>query len=438
MSFTRFARTRSVRTAVALAVVALISSCSTPLAWQSYSQEVDLSTLTPAQWQEDLAFLRTELPARNPHFGEDPQMGQAFDTAAQAVLASIDSTTTAEKMVVELARLIALVGEGHTSLNALPDNYFPVIATWFADGFFVSGADREYASTIGARVVGIRDASGTALSTAELEPILNSVISADHPNGYRPSHAQVLSDPLLMRGLGLADETGLTYRLDHGSGIEEVTVAEKPGSQIEVVRATDDAPNTPLAARSGEPNWYTRTGLNDSVIYLRYDDCRMDAMGLFGEVLNELKRSSVERLIIDIRGNSGGISIPGSRFARQLSGIIGLDDPGDIFVLIGPGTFSSGMMFAVDLMDNTNAFFAGQPLAERPNSWGEVKQFQLPNSGLYVGHSTRFFRYGRGKDLRLDADGVLVPDEEFVIARTFEQYRLGIDPVVEQVLSYAR
>jgi hypothetical protein len=53
-----------------------------------------------------------------------------------------------------------------------------------------------------------------------------------------------------------------------------------------------------------------------------------------------------------------------------------------------------------------------------------------------VGHSTVYFRYGRGKDLRLDEDGNLVPDPDFRIMPTFADYESGIDPVLEAALDY--
>jgi hypothetical protein len=422
--------------ALAIGALVVLSGCSTPYEWEPYPEQTALERLTAEQWRQDVEYLRTELPERNPHFREDTGMASAFDEQAQALLASIDETTSASEMIAGLSHVLALVGEGHTGLNTYPTTYFPLIAGWFSDGFYVAGADAEYEDLVGARIVGIDDASGTDVALSQLEPMLNSVISVDHGNGYRAAHGSVLVDPYLTRGLGLADATGITYRLDNGTGVFEATIAEKPADELSIVRASDDAPNTPLAARSSDPNWYTRA--DDSTIYLSYDDCSTDAMPLLQGVVNELKRSTVDRLIVDLRDNSGGASAPGTWFASQVSGIPGINRDGGIFVLIGPDTFSSAMMLAVDFMDKTDALFAGKPLAESPNSWGEVKRFPLPNSGLMVGHSTRFFEYGRGKELRLDEDGNLVPDDGLRIERSFSDYANGVDPVAEEVLAYGR
>ena len=425
-------------TAVAVVLVTGVAACSTPYGWVAYPEASALELLTAEEWRTDVEYLRAELPERNPHFREDPAMAAEFDAEAETLLASIDAGTTPAEAITGISRLLALIGEGHTSLNTYPTSYFSVIAAWFADGFFVAGADREHADIVGSRITGIRDATGSDLSLADLEPILNTVVAADHENGYRPAHGQVLVDPYLMRGLGLASESGLTYLLDQEGTPMARTVGEKAGTELDIVRASDNAPNVPLAARSADANWYTRTGTAERTIYLSYGECRSDAMGLFQGLVGELKRTRVERLIVDLRRNSGGTSVPGSWFAAQLSGIQGLNREGGIFVLIGPATFSSGMMLAVDLMEKTDAIFAGEPLAESPNSWGEVKRFPLPNSGLMVGHSTKFFTYGRNKDLRLDEDGNLIPDDGFYIERSFAEYENGVDPVVEAALAYGR
>ncbi|MFP4483635.1 MAG: hypothetical protein ACLFO1_02145 [Spirochaetaceae bacterium] len=421
---------------VAASVLLLMTACATPYQWTSYPADQTLESLTAAQWQEDIAYLRAELPDRNPHFHEDPDMAQRFDESLAVLEDRVDVNSTPGDVITGMARAIALIGEGHTSINASPDSYFPVIAGWFADGFYVAGADREYEEILGTRILGVRAADGTDVPLPGLEELVNSVIAADHENGLRPAQGNVLINPYLMRGLGLADGAELTYLLEIDGAQEAYTVEERAGADLDIVRAKDDAPQEALVDSSSEPNWYTRTGPDDEVIYISYDSCEMAAAGFFQAVLNEIKRTEVERVVVDLRANSGGVSFPGTWFASQLGGIPRVNRDGGLFVLVGPRTFSSGMMMAVDLMDKTDALFAGEPLAENVDAWGEVKRFPLPNSGLMIGHSTRFIRYGRWKELRLDEDGNIVPDEGFEIRPTFGDYENGRDPVLEAVLAY--
>lgn len=417
---------------------ALIPACTTPYQWTSYPEAAELDSLTADQWRADIEYLRIELPRRNPHFEQDESLAIAFDQTAAEIADGIGSTVSSDEMVVQISRLLATVGEGHTSINASPLTYLPMLVRWLADGLYVAGANREYEEMLGCRVAGIKRPDGVTIDLDRLEQILNPVISVDHPAGFRASHNSVMTNPRLMRGLGLADDSGLVYLIEQpdAPGTAEVLVTEHTPEELDIVRVYDDADTVPLSRTSQDPYWFVRTGTEFDVIYFRYDECTFDAFGLLRELRSELASDPPDRLIIDLRYNSGGNSIPGTWFARRLGRIESLANDGSIFVLIGPNTFSSGMMFAVDLMDRTAAIFAGSPLAESPNSWGEVKRFPLPNSQLMIGHSTKYFAYADGKDLRLDEDGVLVPDPGFEIVPDIEEYSAGRDVVLEVALTY--
>jgi hypothetical protein len=69
----------------------------------------------------------------------------------------------------------------------------------------------------------------------------------------------------------------------------------------------------------------------------------------------------------------------------------------------------------------------GEATGGEPNHYGEVKQFKLPNSGITVRYSTKYFHW-------LDEDvNTLEPDQ--VIAETFAAYRQGNDPVLEWIFN---
>jgi hypothetical protein len=415
--------------------VLLTAGCATGYQWTSYPPGDRLAALSAEQWQEDVAFLRSELPRRNPHLRTDPELGARFDARARELADAALAGADANEIVTGIAQLLATLGEGHTAINASPEVIFPIRVHWLADGLYVVRADREYESALGGRVIGVKTAQGSIVGVRELESTLNTVISADHPNGYRLAHGQVVQNPYLMRGLDLADRDGLRLVIRTDEGEATVLVAERRYSEVDAVSLAEQREHAPLSARDPGRNWWTRTGTDNEIVYLSYDSCRMDAYDLFRDVLAELAHDDVSRLIVDLRENSGGISLPGTWFANQLTDVEKLKAPGAIFVLIGPRTFSSGMMMAVDLMAKTDAVFAGEPLAESPTSWGEVKRFPLPNSGLMIGHSTRLVRYGGGKNLRLDDDGNIVPDPGFQIVQSIDEFMRGVDPVFEAAVA---
>ena len=50
------------------------------------------------------------------------------------------------------------------------------------------------------------------------------------------------------------------------------------------------------------------------------------------------------------------------------------------------------MMNAVHLEQETQVLTVGEPTGGKPNNFGEIKTFSLPNSGLTVRYSTKYIQ----------------------------------------------
>ena len=100
------------------------------------------------------------------------------------------------------------------------------------------------------------------------------------------------------------------------------------------------------------------------------------------------------------------------------------DEPGQLFVIIGRGTYSSALQNAITLSSEYNATLIGEPTGGKPNHYGEVRNFDLPNVGLRVWYSTRYWRnYPEGDPLSLE------PDVSAVL--TMADLLAGRDPALE-------
>lgn len=84
------------------------------------------------------------------------------------------------------------------------------------------------------------------------------------------------------------------------------------------------------------------------------------------------------------------------------------------------------MLNAFDWQQRTNAVLVGEPTGGKPNGYGEVRDFFLPNSNLRVVHSTRLFQILPGDPPSLFPS--------INIAPMIEEYLAGRDPVLELVL----
>lgn len=106
-----------------------------------------------------------------------------------------------------------------------------------------------------------------------------------------------------------------------------------------------------------------------------------------------------------------------------------LSDKGRLYVLIGRGTFSSGMMAAVGFRQDFDAILIGEPSGSPPNEYGEVKTLILPNSKIEIRYTTKYFR------LLEDSDPVsLEPD--VLVQPSMADFLGGQDPVFGAAVNY--
>jgi C-terminal processing protease CtpA/Prc len=139
--------------------------------------------------------------------------------------------------------------------------------------------------------------------------------------------------------------------------------------------------------------------------------------------LADIDAHAVDRVVLDIRTNSGGNS---SVIAPLTAGLKARPTlRSRIFVLIGPETFSSGQLAAWEFRRQLGATLVGEPSGEALNSYGEVKVFTLPHSQLRVQYSTKYFRLGK--------DDLL--DPQIRVAATLEDVLAGRDPVLDAALA---
>jgi C-terminal processing protease CtpA/Prc len=99
---------------------------------------------------------------------------------------------------------------------------------------------------------------------------------------------------------------------------------------------------------------------------------------------------------------------------------------GSTYVLIGRRTFSSAILNAIDLKKQTSAIFVGEPTGGKPNHYGEVQMMRLPQSGLPVTYSIKYFRV-------LDDDPESLEPDIFV-EPGISDYLEKTDPVLNYVL----
>jgi C-terminal processing protease CtpA/Prc len=175
-------------------------------------------------------------------------------------------------------------------------------------------------------------------------------------------------------------------------------------------------PTGPLAFRQYPLAFYWSTAfywyevLPDArALYIQYNCCANTPGNSFASFARNLFASAdtqaLERVVVDLRGNGGGDSSVMEPLLDGFKSRPALSAKGHLYVLIGRGTCSSGMMAALSLWHEFRATLLGEPTGGKPNAYGDVRTFSLPNSRLVIRYSTkRFQRMTTGDPPSLNPD----------------------------------
>ena len=400
------------------------------------------------QWREDLAYLARELPRRHKNLFHTMRREQ-FDSAL-AVLDRKLPTLARHQVVVELARIVARVGDGHTNLAPTRDpkigfRTYPVKLYFFKDGLFVRSASREQADIVGAKVLRLG-----RLATAQAYEAVRELIGRDNEMNARFMAPLLLVMPEILHAIGAIDDPENAPLLLEQDGARTVAVLRPSGLAAMMPSDTDvswapeagwvdmrgiDGSRTPLWLR-GDPRDHLRLEYlaESRTAYVQFnkvgDEPEETIAAFAGRLRAFVDSGTVDRVVLDLRLNRGGDGTLNQPLLLSLIRSPKLEGPGRLFVLIGRSTFSAAQFLVHDLEEYTDAVFVGEPTAGKPNSYGDSRRITLPNSGITVRASILYWQRGHP----LDARQWKGPDVAAEL--TSRDYRANVDPAMREVLAY--
>lgn len=219
-------------------------------------------------------------------------------------------------------------------------------------------------------------------------------------------------------------------------------------------------------------HYWKKLNQQSAYLYLDHFDVPPDEFEEFiDSTFEDLKRSSIENLVIDIRNNPGGNTDTVIYLSRYLANkpfrlvsamqeklneenrgwfnykgdvgeIISTQwedweqpvDPdkrftGKTYVLIGPISYSAAIVFATTVQDNQFAELIGEPTGGYANQSAQGNLFNLPHSQLRAYISTRLLVRPSGDTQR----SFVIPDHQ--VKTTAELLASGRDTAVEKALA---
>ncbi|MEO1232995.1 MAG: hypothetical protein AAFZ18_29295 [Myxococcota bacterium] len=374
------------------------------------------------RWDQDLTFLDEALRACHPDPFRRVDVA-SFEARRDEVRSRLESTPDAE-VPVAMAAWVAQLGDSHTLIPLGPrwtgTPVLPVRFQWFEEGLFVVAADPAREGLVGARVDAFDGLASDQASQAAAR-----VIPHENPAWLLHQTAEHLILGHLLAGMGVLDAPdSVTLDLTQDEAPRKVKI---PLGQT--IASLPDRPEGPLAyRRPGELHWF-HYDAEEQLLYVQYNRARERREGEFEELSREVfalaDREPIARFVVDLRFNGGGNSQIFEPMLEALKSRPKLNRPEVLFVIVGRRTFSSGLLNALQLDRETRATLVGEATGGKPSHFGEVRAFSLPNSGLEVFHSTRYF------DLESEAES-LTP--EISVRYTAADYFAGGDPALGAIL----
>jgi hypothetical protein len=322
--------------------------------------------------------------------------------------------------------------DGHTGIFPFsPEDetlLYPLRWWQFSDGLVITAARPPYENLVGSRVEAI---AGRPID--EVIKLIEPLAPRDNPSNllaFAPLYLRVSN---LLAGLGVIDEPGPTV----------FTLVDRDGTRRDVtieptVPVIDDdwdsglphrlaATDAPWLRDHDTTLWWSF--LDDSgTLFAQFNHVRGDATSVITELRERAQEADVERVVIDLRHNSGGDNTTLAPLELALRDPA-IDRPGRLFAIIGRVTFSAAANFATDLEASTSVTFAGEEMGGSPNLYGDTRPVSLPDSGQTLYMATRYWERSTPDDARITIEPDIPAD------LSSDDYFAGRDPVFEAILA---
>jgi hypothetical protein len=378
--------------------------------------------LTPRQWREDLAFFAHEIGARHGNAFHAISR-RRFDSLATALDQRLEHLS-GDRAYVELDRLANLIGDAHTFIEIpVASPRFPFAVRGFGAEYRIVAVGPGNERMLGARLIRVED-----LPISSVIQRLWSLTPTHENRSLRQARAEgFLSSGLILHGVGLIPgREAVRVTLENDARREFRTSVRASADSTDGDSWKDAFVRTPLFAQQPGESFWCQSLPDSRAVYCNfrgYDSLPARAAAL----LALIRKVRPEKLVIDLRQNAGGDYELGLQSLIEPLSRLDVSRRGRLFVAIGGNTFSAGMANAAQFRARLGAILVGETIGETPNSYQEPRELRLPNSHLIVRYSTRYYRFvERGPN-------AVIPDHR--VTQTWAEYRGGLDPVLEWILS---
>ncbi len=387
-------------------------------------------------WRGDVQFMRGELPKR--HFNLFAEKSEREFRKEMKSVAKHCRKSSKFELAVRLQQVLAGMGDSHTAINIVPylnrQRILPIGLVGFGNDYVLLATKPQYARLLGWNLVEI---NGQKIE--EVAEKFCTLLTVDNVSNVRNVVPKLLAycDLHNFFNTVAGDTALLTFERDGRRESVEMTIGTYD-EEYETLNPKKMA----MCLRNGR-QLFSESLIDDgSIYYVQYNKCwsreleaqygnpkvagQLPSFQEFADrVLETIRKGKMRKVVFDLRYNSGGSSAQFTALVEKLIAEHRQHPDLKIYGVIGRSTFSSGILNALDLKQKLGACLLGEQTAGKPNHYGEVRSFKLPESGIEVCYSTKYFKMVE------ENMPTLAPD--VLLEMSVDDYVNGIDPVLEWV-----
>lgn len=329
-----------------------------------------------------------------------------------------------DELQVGYTRINALLLDPHTSLDFPREKSIPIIVSLFDDGTFVTATSIKHVRHLGSRVIAMNDIPiDTVLKK------MQCLIGALNPSWVKHNLPGLLFNVSMLYGMHLIDNkdsVAITFVSETDTTRQMVSTENEYSFELQSYK-----PAAHMLRMGNSQNYWYQYLEDKKSLYIQYRSCHEITDKPFAKfqenVMAEIHKQKPERIIIDVRANSGGLVNVFNPLIKALARD-SISRLAKSSVLISRKTFSAAIWNTFELKNQLQATLIGEETGGDLNHPGAVVNFTLKHSKLKVYYS----KY----DFYLDArvKGGILPD--ITVPHTFANYKKGVDPDLEKALTY--
>jgi len=391
-------------------------------------------------WRSDIRFLYQEIKWK----GWSPfhvVSEKEFDANVAKLIEEVPHLDDV-KIELGLMKLLADVGDGHTSLWGARRQEFafalPVKFYWFKEGLYIVAAEPNHKDLLGAQVVRLG-----GKTPSELEDAMRPFLSRDNEQWLKEVIPFRLRSTVFLNAAGLTqdphsvalqlkklDESTAEVNLQADMSAPDIwNSLPYPSGWVGLLETTPG--QTPMYLRNIQRSYWFEYLPSSRTLYFQYNHVRSDdsePLDRFADRLSKaVDKNKPNRLVIDLRWNNGGDTLVNDLLLKALLKNPRLSEPGFMYVIAGRRTFSAAMNAASYLKRFFNPIFVGEPTGGKPNAAGDEVPFTLTYSGIVVNVSDVYWAGYWPEDHRT----WIAPD--IYAPPTFADFLAKRDPAMEAI-----